>query len=246
METFCIATIFSLLLLQTGTATAITIGQIDDFSDGTLLNWKMGRSTITSSHMTNITTGGPAGSGDKFIQVVSHEHEAEGDGGNRLTFFNKSQWTGDYVAAGVTSISLDLINISSSETLNLRLGINGGVSDPNDAGIFHGGQFATSTSASLLSGSGWTRVVFSLLPGDLTPVSGRSGVTGNNINATLANVLELRLLNNASPSWSGSPVTATLGVDNISAVPLPPAIALFASGLIGLGAWSRRYRLKRS
>jgi hypothetical protein len=83
-------------------------------------------------------------------------------------------------------------------------------------------------------------MVFSLLPGDLVPVSGRSGDTGNDVMAALGNVLELRLLNSATPDWNGLPVSAMLGVDNVTAVPLPPALVLFASGLVALLAKRRR------
>ena len=220
-----------LLLLQSGTAQAVSVGQIDDFEDGTKQDWVMGFAPITDSHMTNITDGGPAGTGDNYLEVVSDGAFAAG---GRLTFFNKSQWTGDYTAAGITSIAMDLKNFTPNETLNLRLGIN------NQPGATVGGLFTTSASVSLTSAGGWTRAVFSLLPRDLVPVSGRSGVTGNDVMATLANVQELRLLNSASPDWTGSPVVATLGIDNVRAVPLPAAALLFGSGLMSLGLWRRR------
>ena len=228
------AILLSLLLLPSGAARAISVGQIDNFEDGTLQGWRMGTTTVTAEHMTNITDGGPAGAGDNFLQVTSHEtHGTTSGGGNRLTFFNRLQWTGDYTAAGITAIAMDLKNISSSEILNMRLAINGGFGPSFD---FTGGVFTTSASISLNSGSDWTRAVFSLLPGDLIPISGGTGgnTTGNDVQATLANVLELRLLNSASPDWSGLPIAATLGVDNIHAVPLPPALALFGSGLVVL------------
>jgi len=231
-------TILSLLcMLQSGTASAISLGQIDDFTDGTTQTWIMGASGVTATHITNIASGGPAGTGDNFLQVV-----ADGTlvAGGRLTLFNQAQWTGDYLSAGITSIALDLKNFSSSEPLNMRLAIEGGFLDPNNPGSFIGGLFATSASVTLESGGGWTHVVFSLLADDLTPVSGRSGVPGNDVQAALANVTELRLLNSASPDWTGLPVVATLGIDNVSAVPLPPAALLFASGLMGLGMWRRQ------
>jgi hypothetical protein len=223
-------------LLHPGTARAVSVGQIDDFEDGTLQGWMMGSNNITATHMTNITDGGPAGVGDNFLQVVSHETEVTG--GGRLAFFNKAQWTGDYLGAGITAIAMDVNNFSSSEALNLRLAINGGFLDSSFNVI--GGLFATSASVSLGSGRGWVHVVFSLVPGDLTAVSGRSGTTGNNVLETLANVTELRLLNSANPDWTGPLVSATLGIDNVWAVPLPPAALLFGSGLVGLGMWRRR------
>ena len=217
-----------LLLLQSGATRAISIGQIDSFGDGTLQDWRMGIPAVTNSHMTNIADGGPAGTGDNFLQVFA---DGTSVSGGRLTFFNRLQWTGDYTAAGISAITMDLKNFSSSEALNLRLAINGGFGPSFN---MTGGVFATSASISLDSDSGWTRAVFSLLPGDLIAVSGSPGgnATGNNVQATLANVLELRLLNSATPDWNGLPVVATLGIDNIHAVPLPPALALFGSGLI--------------
>ena len=237
LTTLVMVMICLMCLLQPGTVRAITVGQIDNFEDGTLQGWQMGSANVTSSHMTNFTDGGPGGPGDNFLQVVSHE--VEEFGGNRLTFFNKVQWTGDYLSAGITAIAFDVNNFSSSEALNLRLAINGGFLDSSFNVI--GGLFATTASVSLDSGSGWTHVVFSLAPTDLTAVSGRSGATGNNVLETLANVTELRLLNSVNPDWTGLPVTATLGIDNISAVvPLPPAALLFGSGLLGLGMKARR------
>ena len=234
-------TVFALLLLQSSLAAAVSTTQLDSFSDGTFQGWEMGVPGVTATHMTIITDGGPAGAGDNFLQVVA---DGTSVAGGRLTFFNKAQWTGDYISAGITAIAMGLSNISSNETLNLRLAINGGFLDSSIN--FIGGLFATSASATLDSGSGWTHMVFPLLPGDLVPVSGQSGVTGNEVMVALGNVLELRLLNSATPDWNGLPVSATLGIDNITAVPLPPALVLFASGLVVLLAKRRKQILPAS
>ncbi len=229
-----------LCLLLSGTARAITVGQIDNFEDGTLQGWRMGISSVTDSYMTNFADGGPVGVGDSYLEVTADSTVPFG--GSRLTFFNKLQWTGDYTAAGITAIAMDLKNISSSEILNLRLAINGGFGLSNN---MTGGVFATAASISLDSGSGWTRAVFSLLPEDLVSVSSPGGhTTGNDVQATLANVLELRLLNSAAPDWNGLPVTATLGIDNIHKVPLPQALALFASGLVVLLTTRRKNKFQ--
>jgi len=220
-----------LLFVQSGSVAAISIGQIDDFTDTTLQNWAMGSKNVTASHMINIADGGPAGSGDRFLRVVA---DGINVAGGRLTFFNKAQWMGDYLGAGISTISMDINNFSLSQALELRLAIDGGFLDSSFNIV--GGLFATSVSMVLDSGSGWTHVVFSLAPGDLIPVSGRISTLGNDVMATLGNVKELRLLNSASPDWSGQPVIATLGIDNITAVvPLPSAALLLCSGLIGLG-----------
>lgn len=224
---------FGLLLLQSGLAAGVSTTQLDTFSDGTLQGWAMGIPTITNSHMTNFANGGPAGAGDSYLEVVADN--TTGAGG-KLTFFNKVQWTGNYSAAGITAIAMDLKNFSSTETLNMRLAIAGGLFAPRQL-------FATNASVSLVSGSAWTHVVFSLAPGALEPVSGNSGVPGTDIMAALGNVVELRLLNSAAPDWAGAPVAATLGIDNILAVvvPLPPSILLLGSGLLGF-CTLRRFR----
>jgi len=237
LTTALITTLLLHCLLHSGTAGAISVAQIDDFEDGTLQGWQMGLSSVTTSFMTNISDGGPAGVGDSYLEVTSDSSVSFG--GSRLTFFNRSQWTGDYTAAGITAIAMDLKNFNPSEALNMRLAINGGFGPSNS---MTGGVFTSAASISLDSGSGWTRAVFSLLPDDLIAISGGIGgnTTGNDVQATLANVLELRLLNSATPDWSGHRATATLGVDNIHAVPLPPALALFGSGLVVLLATRRK------
>jgi hypothetical protein len=221
----------AILLLQSGVAGAVSLAQVDDFNDGTLQDWRMGRPEVTTTFMSNQPSDGPSGTGDGYLQVLADSTAA--GGGNRITFFNQSQWTGDYAATGIGAIAMDIRNLSSSQTVNLRLAINGGMSDPNNPQLFIGGLFATSTSLALDSGSDWTHVVFSLRPQDLVAVNGQSGVTGNDVAATLANVLELRILNSAAPDWNGSRVDALIGFDNIQAlpVPIPTAALLFGSGL---------------
>ena len=234
-------------LLPAGEALAITLGQIDTFEDGTLQNWQTGLSAVTAEHMSNVSSGGPDGIDDNYLQMFSDSTDPFG--GNRLTFFNREQWTGDWLAADVTAITLDVKNFSSSVPLNLRLGINGGFVDPTGTSII-GGTFVTSGRIVLNSGSDWTRVLFMVRSSDFVSVlPGRSSNTaGNDILATLSNVTELRILNSELPDWNGLPVDATLGVDNIAAriqataVPLPPALALFGPGLIALMTIARKQK----
>lgn len=226
------------LVLQAGTARAISIGQIDDFEDTTLQNWHKGSVLSTAENMGNVFTGGPAGLGDNYLGTIGDGHHL--DDGGRITILNRTQWTGDYLAAGVTAIEMGLNDFESADLLGssvplyIRLGLRG-----------DGGLFSTSTRFTLNSGSGWLHAVFPILPGDLTAVSGRSGVPGFDALATLGNVTELRLIHSAVADWSGTPVVAYVGVDNISpvsTVPLPPAVWLFGSGLGGLLAFRQRYR----
>lgn len=226
------ASAFAMLcLLPPGAARAISIGQLDDFEDDTLQGWAMGVASVTANFMTNNPDGGPDGVGDAYLEVSADSTVPFG--GKRLTFFNRQQWTGDYTTAGITAIAMDLKNFSASEDLNMRLAINGGFGPSTG---MTGGVFTSAASISLDTDSGWTRAVFSLLPVDLVAIDGGRGgnTTGNDVLATLGNVLELRLLNSATPDWAGDPVTAAVGVDNIQAVPLPPSLVLFGSGLVVL------------
>jgi hypothetical protein len=68
---------------------------LDTFQGGTLLGWGGGASP------TNIATGGPAGAGDRYLQVTGSG--AGGAGGVPATS-NGVQWSGNYSAAGVTAI----------------------------------------------------------------------------------------------------------------------------------------------
>ena len=224
------AAAFCLTILLPGTASAVSLGQVDDFENPPLLeptlNWRMGN----NQNVTNEADGGPLGSGDNFLKSV-------GDGGTgpdgKISVFNRNQWTGNYTAAGVTGISVDLINLSATETLTVRLGV------ANDTG----GKFSTTYGLTLVPGSGWTPFVFSLAPSDLTAVSDGNAWTGGiDVVNTLANVLELRFINSVNPGWTGgtTQTSAILGIDNITAVPLPAAVWLFGSGLLGLIGISRR------
>jgi len=210
---------------------AVTVGQVDDFEDTTLQGWKKGNTFTTVNFMGNVFTGGPAGLGDNYLGSIA---DGDPDSGGRITIINLTQWTGDYLTAGVNSIEMDLNNFGSTDPvsgstvpLNIRLAFNG-----------DGGVFSTSGSFTLDSDSGWLHAVFPILPGDLTSVSRpAAGLPGTDAFATLGNVSELRLLNSDVASWSGTPVVAYVGIDNITAVstvPLPPSAWLFISGLISL------------
>ena len=122
------AALFTVTL--SGTASAVSLGQVDDFQDTTKQNWTMGRD-INSS---NIPTGGPAGAGDMYLESVG---DGAGPGG-KITIFNVTQWTGNYTSVGVTTITMDLNNFSSNTPLTIRLGLDG-----------NGGVFSTNSEITL-------------------------------------------------------------------------------------------------
>ena len=108
---------------------AVTIGQVDNFEDGTTQNWVINLLGMGSppSPPANIPTGGPAGVGDNYLQLTSTG--ILNTAGSRLVGVNyMHQWTGNYIAAGITSLSMDVNNLGNTD-LYLRLLF----ADPMDA-----------------------------------------------------------------------------------------------------------------
>ena len=77
-----LALFFFVMLLFTPAGRAVTLDQLDNFQDGTPMGWTNGGLAPT---VTNISTGGPAGAGDRFIRVTA---DGNGAGGLWLTTFN--------------------------------------------------------------------------------------------------------------------------------------------------------------
>jgi hypothetical protein len=205
-------------LVSPGIAFAVTLGQIDTFEDGTTQNWTVG--LLGAPHPMppqNNPSGGPAGVNDNYLLLTS----LGGVGpGNRLTVINPGQWAGNYLAAGVTTISMDVNNLGGTD-LALRLLFEDPVAGPPT-------DIAISTNSILVpANSGWISVVFPIMPGDLTVLSG-------DVTAALTNATELRLFHSPALGFPGPAVVSSLGVDNIAAVPAPPPALLLTTGLAGL------------
>ncbi len=197
-------------------------GQMDDFQGGTTQGWSSGANNPNPNPVSHLSDGGPAGVGDGFLLVTSTG--AFGAGG-KLVAFNTSQWAGDYLTAGVESIVADLNNLGAT-ALDIRLLLEG-----------PGGKFVSTAGVSLVAGSGWQPATFAIGPGDLTG--------GFNLGATLGGVTRLRIVHNPVPDVTPPQIVATLGVDNINAIPEPGTLtllsALFLSVMFG-SAWKAKRR----
>ena len=107
----------AVLLLAWTPSGAVTLGQVDDFEDGTVMGWTEG--LFSPNPPTNQPSGGPAGLGDNYLLNLS----SGGLGaGSRLVMFNQTQWAGNYLAAGVTRIDLQMANFGAT-TLQMRIAI---------------------------------------------------------------------------------------------------------------------------
>ncbi|MGE5806856.1 MAG: FlgD immunoglobulin-like domain containing protein [Ignavibacteria bacterium] len=188
---------------------AVEANQWDNFEEGTTLGW--GSGGPNPNPPVNISGGGPNGDDDNFLQVTS----TGGSGpGSMFITFNTSRWTGDYIAAGVTVISMHIKNFGTTDLL-LRLAFMGS-----------GGNFWTINAEPIPANSGWVTANFSIQTMDLTG--------GNNVNNTLNNVTQLRILHSATGGYQGDPIVAQLGIDNITAAPQPLPVELisFTAALI--------------
>lgn len=206
-------------------AHAVSLGQSDSFESGTTADWRVGSPHPMPPSV--ITTSGPAGEGDAYLLLQS-----EGGSGpaSRLAAQNTDQWSGNYLAAGITALTMDVFNFGPS-TLSLRLLFDG------DDGT---NQARAWSAAPIVvpAGSGWRQVVFPILPSDLRAAS------GGNVNLALGSAYSVRLYHGVNASFPGGAVVATLGVDNITAVPEPTSALLLA---LGLGALlGRRALVKRA
>ena len=213
-----------LAALLTATASAVTIGQIDTFQTGTTEGWIAGggpAGQLPPVPPYNAPSGGPAGAGDAYLTITSQG----GNGpGSRLTAFNIfGQWAGDYIASGISGISMNLINLGQTD-LSIRLEFE----NP-----FAGGDFAvTNTAVVLPSGSGWTHAIFPIGVNHLTALQGT-------VAGALTNTSILRILHATSPT-AAIPVAGVLGVDNIAAIPEPSTFLMAGIGIALLARYVRK------
>ncbi|HKA15671.1 MAG TPA: hypothetical protein VKH41_11685 [Myxococcota bacterium] len=219
-----IALIAAICLLRVPAA-AITLNQVDDFQSGTVLDWTVG------STLSNWPTGGPGGAGDHYLRVSS--------GGGNLGTYNKTQWSGDYGAAGVARLTFDLVNFGP-DPVSLRITLF-------TPGCNSGGTACTAWTSTdpivLPAGSGWVKAEFALAEPDLTRFFG-----SDTLAASLANIERLLLRHDPDaldPPGVQNPVNAIIGVDNITALPEPTGASGIETGILAILLTKLRRKPKR-
>jgi hypothetical protein len=192
--------IFIGLISVTPCARGVTLGQIDDFENGLVGDW-LGHFPSIS----NVTTGGPTGPDDNFLQIAA---SGASGGGSRLVAYNSSQWTGNYIAAQITSIAMDARNLGEN-AIHLRFAFGNGTAISS--------TWFASDPIVLSAGSAWQPASFSLSA--MTRISGAA-----TLETALTNVQAIRVLSSVNLPQIGSggapigdAILATLGVDNITA-----------------------------
>ena len=189
-----------------GQLNGATVGQVTDFEtdrDG----WLHPRN---SAFQTTIVPDG----GGNVLSVTSSGTTGVG---SRLLVPNLSAaWVGDYTAAGVTGIRMDIRN-TNLLTLSMRVAVDGA-----------GGRWVSTTPVVLTTGQSGN-FVFALDAGSMTSAGGA------NLNATLSSLTQIRVLHNAgAPSYLGDQVAGSFTLDNITLIPEPSTSILVLVGLGGM------------
>ncbi|WP_337176673.1 PEP-CTERM sorting domain-containing protein [Paludisphaera sp.] len=217
------------LLLPSPASADPIVGQVDDFEDGTTQGWLINLlgmgSPPAEALPINVPTGGPGGADDHYLRLTSLG--VTGAGGRLVALNLDSRWTGDYLSAGVAMITMDLINLGSSD-VSLRLLFESvGATGPTDVA-------STNDSVFLAAGGGWTSATFRVGLDDLTASLG-------SVEAALTSASVIRLYHGPDPGFPGPPIAAQIGVDNIraAAIPEPASIAMLLVGAIGAGLAAR-------
>jgi hypothetical protein len=195
---------------------AVSIGQIDTFEDGTTQNWIVGLlGEVSPVPPLNVPTGGPAGADDNYLLLRS---TGTPGAGGRLVAINPAQWAGNYVAAGVAAIRMDVRNLGDTD-LHLRLLFERSLGDPPTDAAF------STDAIHLPAGGDWMSVVFPIGPSNLTALEGT-------VTAALSEATIVRIYSNEAPGFPPGVIAAELGIDNIQAVvPEPSSFLLLGSGL---------------
>lgn len=170
---------------------AVTLGQVDTFADGTTMNWQ-------GASPTNISNGGPFGTGDAYLQLTS---SGSFGAGSKMASPNAIQWAGDYAATGVRLIECDMKN-SGATQLSMRIVLT-------SAGF---SKYTSTVPIVLAPGGGWKRVQFSLQPTDLSLIVGAEAWT-----TVMPAVAQIQFRHNTTLFDGGEPIAAQLGIDNITA-----------------------------
>jgi hypothetical protein len=186
---------------------AITLGHVDNFNDGTTQGWRVGVVGIFPVNQPDI---GPTGAGDHSLWMATDL--AGGSQPNLVVFNTSSNWIGNWTAAGVSRIEVDVRDPgSNSFPLAIRLGIVG----PDGGPTMGGGNDTFVTAAMPVPSDGqWHRLSFDVSPSSFFSTG------GTDIEEVLSAVRHFRILHNPNQFFSGdSPIGGgEFYLDNIQAL----------------------------
>ncbi len=217
-----------LFLASAAHSQTVMLGQVHDFEDGTTQDWMVGVGPGTND---DCTTPSPVNVVSAQLDGNALEIISTGDPAGppmqlcgRLTALNfGAGWGGDYLALGIDSVEMDLFN-TGSEPLSVRILV---ASFSFMTGQFLGGYYST-VAVPINPGEVILGARFSLLEEDVTAAFPGSDTYQD----VLSRVTMLRIFHNPDGGTrvgglgDQAPfVTASLEVDNITALPEPSAAA---------------------
>lgn len=211
---------------------AIVAGQLDDFQDGTTQEWVAALGGgLPPTPPAVVANAGPGGAGDFALRITASG--APTGPGSKLVVNNvETRWMGDYTAAGVEGVFLD-VNNRSDVPVTIRVGLD-------VPPLVQGGGRWVTDGAVVPALSGWRTLGFSLLAEDLLP----GDLFAVDPAATLSDVGVIRLLHSTTPSYRGETIGATVDFDNVEAVPEPMVSLGLAMGGVLLAGLARGARLE--
>lgn len=200
------------LLLLSGLAQAIELGQLDDFENGDRDGWTYGKEGTAQEPavppMRLEPDCGDEGTGDHCLRIsANNSTEAPG---SRLAAFNRTQWSGDYLAAGVGAIAIRAANVSNTNvTLQLRVRISG-----------NGRSYITKDTIAVPRNVGYVDGVIRLSPASFIVSPSEENPTRlfEPVADALRNVDRIWIAHNPEGSIAPPPVLAVAHIDDIMAL----------------------------
>ncbi len=191
---------------------SVVLGQVDTFDSG-VMDWNNSFGHQTAAW---IDGGGPGGASDPYLQIRSSG--AASGPGSRLGAWNDAQWTGDFLAQGITSVRMDIAGFEGAGA-ELRLLF-----------ISNSGSTFTSTATHSVASDGvWRTYTFDISASGMTQVAGFAGYE-----ESFGDIWRMHLRHQPgapAPSGGAPAYPGRIGVDNIRAVP-----AVGSVGLLGIAA----------
>jgi hypothetical protein len=179
----------------------IAVGHVDDFQGGTTQSW-------LGANVAAVADAGPNGTGDTALRA-SATGAPFGANGKLIVFNNTDPWTGNWTAAGVVQISLDVRN-PNAFPLTMRLGIAG----PDGFFGGGGGDVHATDGISVAGDNAWHSIRFDVLADNFTSLN----PTHPDAAAALADVTHFRVLHHPEHSFVGEAIDADFLVDNIRTI----------------------------
>lgn len=182
------------------------------------------------------SSAGGLSPGNPYLSV-----DADGSGvkGKAITFNPTAEWTGNYLAAGITEVRLDIANMSEFDTVQLRVAVGNRASPMQSGGTW----WVSLLPVTIPTSSGWSQASLSLKEADLVRVGNEMGELGTDTYAeTFSDIRNIRILSANLPLGAiGDEFIGTVAMDNISLIVPEPSTPLMFGLCVGLGLLRRRF-----